>query len=187
MKAVKTGRQQNTTQHWLFPFVTSELRTNHWTAPVSLLLPLMLSCCSTSLPMCKSVCEPWFVQCGLHFFVYFHFVPNLLQVSELGCFLDSALSRGVVRRQFGVCRVCRWVTGTRGAPSTHMVLVGSRHGPCAIVVHGLVVGWGGAEVVKPIHGRPWARHGFHIISTPHIDWTGLYIGGCPIASTISLH
>lgn len=60
----------------------------------------------------------------LHYFLRCHFVPNLLQVSELGCFLDSALSRGVVRRQLGVRRVCGRVTGTRGAPSAHVVLVG---------------------------------------------------------------
>lgn len=87
------------------------------------------------------------VLCRLHYFLRCHFVPNLLQVSELGCFLDSALSRGVVRRQLGVRRVCGRVTGTRGSPSAHVVLVGGRHGPRAIVVHGLVVGLRGAEVV----------------------------------------
>lgn len=89
------------------------------------------------------------VLCRLHYFLrcHFFFVPNLLQVSELGCFLDSALSRGVVRRQLGVRWVCGRVTGTRGSPSAHVVLVGGRHRPRAIVVHGLVVGWRGAEVV----------------------------------------
>lgn len=58
------------------------------------------------------------------FLFFFFFCPNLLQMSQLGCFLDSTLRR-MVCRQIRVCRM--WVTRS-------MVLV-RRHLRGTVVVH----------------------------------------------------
>lgn len=117
---------------------------------------------------------PWVRVCLFVFFFYFNFCfffPNLLQMCQLGCFLNSTLRR-MVRWQICVCRVCI---------ARSMVLV-SRHLCGTVVVHaGRLVVW---QVVEAVHRGPSGRHGIHIVPS-YIHGATLHIRG-PIVATATL-
>lgn len=97
--------------------------------------------------------------------------PNLLQMRQLGCFLNSTLRR-MVRWQICVCRVC----------IARSVVLVSRHLCGTVVVHaGRLVVW---QVVEAVHRRPSGRHGIHIVPS-YVHGATLHVRG-PIVATATL-